>query len=180
MGMEKLLFREEQRFNQIWLKVLLYLLAIANLFIFGHALYKQLITGEPWGDNPMSDIGLIFTVCFTFAIWGGILFLLERSKLITNINHNEIRLRFPPLFSKEKIITMDVIKKMEVRKYNPILEFGGWGIRYGIKGKAYNVKGNMGLQLYFKNGKRLLIGTQKPEQVKWAISKMNSEREDNS
>lgn len=178
--MEKILFREEQRFNQIWLKVLLYLLAIANLYIFGNAIYKQLITGEPWGDNPMSDIGLIFFVCFIFAVWGGILFLLERSKLITLIKHNEIRLRFPPLFSKEKIITMEVIKKMELRKYNPILEFGGWGIRYGIKGKAYNVKGNMGLQLYFKNGKRLLIGTQKPEQIKWVISKMNSEREDNS
>ena len=170
--MDKELFKEEQRFDQLWLKVPLYILAIGNVALFAYGFYHQLIAGEPWGDNPMSDVGLVFVTFLVVLIWGAVFFLFERTKLITTIYEKEIRLRFPPFFSKEKTIPIQMIKKMEVRKYNPITEFGGWGLRYGFRGKAYNVKGNIGLQLNFKNGKNLLIGTQKGEQVKWAISKM--------
>jgi len=171
--MEKILLEEEQRFDQLWLKIPLYVLAVGNVALFSYAIYRQLIMGKPWGDNPMSDVGLIIISCFTLVIWAGVFFLFEKSRLITKIFEKEIRLRFPPFISKEKIIPLETIVEMEVRKYNPIWEFGGWGIRYGNKGKAYNVKGNIGLQLHFKNGKRLLIGTQKQEQVKWAIKKMD-------
>jgi len=170
--MEKILFDEEQRFDQLWIKVPLYVLAVGNVGLFLYAISRQLIMGQPWGDNPMPDTVLIIVSCMTIAIWAGVFVLFEKSRLITKIYAKEIRLRFPPFFSKEKTIPVETIEKMEVRKYNPIWEFGGWGIRHGIKGKAYNVKGNIGLQLYFKNGKRLLIGTQKQEQVKWAIRKI--------
>jgi hypothetical protein len=176
--MDKLLFSEEQRFGQIWMRIPLYLLAIGNIFLFGYGIYHQLIAGKSWGDNPMSDMGLIIVTCLTLAIWVGVFLLFEKSKLITKIFETEIRLRFPPFFSKEKIIPFETIKMMEVRKYNPIWEFGGWGIRYGKKGKAYNVKGNIGLQIYFKSGKSLLIGTQKMDQVKWSINKMEVSRKD--
>jgi hypothetical protein len=172
MNMEKTLYHEEQRFDQLWIKVPLYVLAAGNVVLFLYGIFRQLIIGQSWGDNPMSDMGLIIVSGVTIAIWTGVIFLFEKSKLITKINEKEIRLRFPPFISKEKIFPIKAIQKMEVRKYNPILEFGGWGIRHGLKGKAYNVKGNIGLQLYFKNGKRLLIGTQKEEQVKWVIGKM--------
>lgn len=172
--MDKVLFSEEQRFDQLWLKIPLYVLAIGNVVLFAYGFYQQMIVGKPWGDNPMSDVGLVFVTFLVFLIWGAVFFLFEKTKLITTIYEKEIRLRFPPFFSKEKTIPVQKIKKMEVRKYNPIKEFGGWGLRYGFKGKAYNVKGNMGLQIQFINDKRLLIGTQKPEQVNWAISKMRS------
>ena len=170
--MEKKLFSEEQRFDQLWLKVPLYVLAVGNLILFAYGFYKQLIAGKPWGDNPMSDVGLAFSTFAVLLIWGMVFYLFEKTKLITAIYEKEIRLRFPPFFFKEKIIPLQMIKKLEVRKYNPITEFGGWGLRYGLRGKAYNVKGNMGLQIQFINSKKLLIGTQKPDQVTWAISKM--------
>ena len=170
--MEKKLFSEEQRFDQLWLKVPLYVLAVGNIILFAYGFYKQLIAGKPWGDNPMSDVGLAFSTFAVLLIWGMVFYLFEKTKLITAIYEKEIRLRFPPFFFKEKIIPLQMIKNMEVRKYNPITEFGGWGLRYGLRGKAYNVKGNMGLQIQFINSKKLLIGTQKPDQVTWAISKM--------
>jgi hypothetical protein len=173
--MEKKLFSEEQRFDQLWLKIPIYVLAFGNVALFVYGMVRQLIIGQPWGDSPMSDTALVIVSCLTIAIWTGVILLFEKSKLITNIYEKEIRLRFPPFFSKEKIYSTEAIKKMEVRKYNPIWEFGGWGVRHGLKGKAYNVKGNIGLQLYFKDGKRLLIGTQKQEQVNWAIRKMEEE-----
>ncbi len=33
------------------------------------------------------------------------------------------------------------------RKYRPIREYGGWGIRYGWNGRAYSTSGNEGVQL---------------------------------
>jgi TATA-box binding protein (TBP) (component of TFIID and TFIIIB) len=36
-------------------------------------------------------------------------------------------------------------------------------------GKAYNVSGNKGVQLVFKNGKKLLIGSQKADELAKAI-----------
>jgi hypothetical protein len=46
-------------------------------------------------------------------------------------------------------------------------------LRYGLsaKGKAYNVSGNQGIQLVFKDGNSLLIGTQKPNEASAALQK---------
>jgi hypothetical protein len=57
------------------------------------------------------------------------------------------------------------IRAVEVRKYNPIGEFGGWGFRRGQKGLAFSARGNMGLQLTLETGKILLIGTQNPVEI---------------
>ena len=46
----------------------------------------------------------------------------------------------------------------------------GWGIRYGLKGKAYNVSGNMGVLIKFSDGTRLLIGSQTNLQLVSAIN----------
>ncbi|MBK8703741.1 MAG: hypothetical protein IPN33_08970 [Saprospiraceae bacterium] len=64
--------------------------------------------------------------------------------------------------------------KVYVRQYKPIAEFGGWGLRYSMsgKGRALNVSGNMGLQLEFKDGKKLLIGTQKPKEIELVLTNL--------
>jgi hypothetical protein len=62
--------------------------------------------------------------------------------------------------------------KCYVRKYKPLAEFGGWGLRFGVSGKAYNISGNKGLQLELTNNKKLLIGTQKPEELSEALNKI--------
>jgi len=43
---------------------------------------------------------------------------------------------------------------------------GGWGVRWWTKfGTVYNVMGRIGLAIELKNGKKLLIGTQKKTEV---------------
>ncbi|MCB0473313.1 MAG: hypothetical protein KDC69_02350 [Flavobacteriaceae bacterium] len=63
--------------------------------------------------------------------------------------------------------------KVFIRKYNPVLEYGGWGVRlnyYRKRGRAFNVSGNIGLQLILKNGKKILIGTHKEYEMKQVLS----------
>lgn len=42
----------------------------------------------------------------------------------------------------------------------------------GRKRNGYNIKGNKGLQLKFKNGKVLLVGTQKPEELQKVLDEI--------
>jgi hypothetical protein len=75
---------------------------------------------------------------------------------------------FPLQFHSHKISYGD-IKSYEIRSYSALKEYGGYGIRYGTKGKAYNVYGNRGIQIEFQDGKCLLIGSQRPEELMQAL-----------
>ena len=55
------------------------------------------------------------------------------------------------------------------RVYRPIREYGGWGIRYGKNGKAYNISGDRGVQLELQNSKPLLIGSQRADELAQTI-----------
>jgi hypothetical protein len=80
-----------------------------------------------------------------------------------------IYIRFFPFHFSYKEIAFHDLKSFEVRTYNALREYGGWGIRYGPQGKAYNVGGNRGVQLVLADGKRILIGSQKPEEFLAAV-----------
>lgn len=160
----EILFTEKQRFNQWW--VWLILLGINGLFLFG--VFKQVIIGEEFGDNPMNNAGLLITagIIILFTI------LFMNFRLETKIDKDGIYVRFSPFHAKFKQYTWDSITKSFVRQYSPIAEYGGWGVRYGSLGNAYNVSGNKGLQLEFKDNQKLLIGTNKPEKLTEALPKI--------
>ena len=69
-----------------------------------------------------------------------------------------------------RVIPIAEVAKVEARKYNALKEYGGWGIK-GWSGKkmAYNVKGSWGVELTLKDGRRVLIGTQKPQELAAAV-----------
>ncbi|WP_247235674.1 hypothetical protein [Telluribacter sp. SYSU D00476] len=86
-------------------------------------------------------------------------------KLETQMNTEGISYRFAPL-SKTHTIEWDEVEKAYVREFKPLREYGGWGIRYSFsRGKAYFMKGNKGIQLELKNGKKVLLGTQNPAEA---------------
>jgi hypothetical protein len=55
--------------------------------------------------------------------------------------------------------------------YEPIAEYGGWGIRFGNKGMAYDVRGNKGIYITLTSGKHILIGTSKPNETEQFLKK---------
>ena len=54
-------------------------------------------------------------------------------------------------------------------EYSPLKEYGGWGIKYGFKGKAYNVRGNKGVKIFLKNGLNIMFGSQKKNDLAKAL-----------
>ncbi|MBL0144457.1 MAG: hypothetical protein IPP48_00465 [Chitinophagaceae bacterium] len=65
------------------------------------------------------------------------------------------------------------ISKCYIRTYKPIKEFAGWGFRAGRSGLGYTVYGNQGVQLEFTDGRKILIGTNKPDEIKEILTKIN-------
>ena len=97
--------------------------------------------------------------------------LFWQMRLITRITEEGIYVRFIPFHFKEKFFPWETITASYVRTYSPLKEYGGWGIKYGFNGQGlvYNVAGNVGLQLQFKEGEAILIGTQKGEEIEQVL-----------
>lgn len=159
------MYLEKQKFRQPWLLLLLVgpVLAVFSIFIFGF--YKQIIQGQPFGDNPMSDSGLIVTSILVVLVLGSVMALFLFAELSIQIDREGVHYRFFPFHFKDHLIPREMIEKAEVVTYRPLRDYGGWGIRFGSKGKAYNVRGNKGLQLSLRNGKQVLFGTQNEQEL---------------
>jgi hypothetical protein len=151
------LFEEKQQFSKIFLWLL-------SVFVMGIPLYGiivQIFLKKPFGNNPMSDIGLIVFALGMLAFCG----FFWSMTLTTKIDAKAISVRYVPFFNKQ--FKWEDIDKAEIIKYH----FVGFGIRLSFKyGTVYNIKGNLGMALHLKDGKKYLIGTQKPEELQKAIA----------
>ena len=86
-------------------------------------------------------------------------------RLKTRVSEEGLHYQFFPIHLKERTIPFRDIESFKARKYSPFKEFGGWGIRFGFEGKAYNVSGKEGLQLVLKKQKKSFIRKPKSERT---------------
>jgi len=161
MKKQQILFDESQGFNQWWIWAII-------LGAMGVSLYASMETIQ-MGDSLFNWTN--FSVIIPVFIIPALFYFL---KLKTKVEENGIYVRFIPFHLKEIFISWDQLDECYIRTYSPLGEYGGWGIKYclGGAGKVYNVSGNQGLQLVFKDGARLLIGTQKPQELQEVIKKI--------
>lgn len=156
-------FTEEQRFTQWWLWLLLILISLIPIY----AIYQQLIRGIPAGDKPISDVGVILVAVFVF----GLIALFRWMRLYTRIDQREIFFHYRPFVQKR--ISWGEVRSAQVVDYG----FVGYGIRYGSRhGVVYNTNGSKGLALVLTNGKKLVIGTQRPEELRRFLQAHGLER----
>lgn len=141
------------------------LLSMNGYLIF--ALVKQALLKQSFGTRPKSTEELVVGTAIVLLVT----LLIAVIRLETEIKEDGVYYRFFPFQLKMKRIAWDRISKAFVRQYKPLVEYGGWGMRIGIfgSGQAFNVSGNKGLQLIYDNGKKFLIGTQKPEALQIAL-----------
>jgi hypothetical protein len=159
-------FIETQRFNQWWFRLLILLVATISIGTIVKS-YSN-VQSEPvpfWISLVAGLLTLMLVLSLGFLI-----------KLETKIDELGIHYGFWPFYSKLKLIGWSEIEKCTIRKYSPIVEYGGWGYCMGFfskNGSALNVKGNIGIQIVFKGGKQQLIGTQKKEDAMKVLATYN-------
>lgn len=172
--MVKVFYTEKQTFGSLSLYLSMGAIYLASVLIFGYGIYQQIYLKEPWGSKPMGDSGLLVASVLVLVILMVSAYLLFGSSLVTIVDRDSLKIVFWPYFRKHKIFDRSNIEKFEIREYKPLKEYGGWGVKIGLKGKsvAYNVRGKVGLQLYMKDGKKVLVGTQRGDALLHSMNKM--------
>lgn len=146
-------FEENQKFNQWWLWVIL--------------LSFPVFSAGPFDENEIN----MYYVLIGIAI--PVLFYLFELRL--KVNKDGVHYQFFPFHLKFHTIKVDEIESFKAMEYSPLKEYGGWGIRYGFQGKAYNVSGNKGVKVFLKNGANIMFGSQKHKELAKALKKVSKE-----
>lgn len=154
------LFREAQRFRMwmFWVPI-----AIVTVVVWWQ-FTEQIIRNNPQGSQPIPDwaawaLAIVFGLGFpAFALV---------VQLMTEVRSGELTVRVFPF--RETHLPLSDVREAEVRDYSAQREFGGWGVRTGQSGKAYSAYGTQGVQLWLKGDKRILIGSQRAEELVAAL-----------
>ena len=155
-------FREIQRFGQAWIWILVFMVSGGAWY----GAYQQLLLKKTFGNNPAPD-SLMGVILVVFGI--GFPYLFYSLRLVTEVRADGLYYRYAPLHRRFHKIAFSDIQSCEAVVYRPIREYGGWGIRYGPKGKAFNVRGNRGVEIVFNDQSRILIGSQRAEELAMAL-----------
>ena len=136
-------FKELQKFNQWWLWVVLLIFPILSFGNYDGA-----------GINIYYVfIGILIPSFFYFL------------QLRTEVNKQGFFYQFFPIHFSNHKISFEEIESVECVLYKPIKDYGGWGIKFGFKAKAYTTSGNQGVMIKLKSGKNLLFGSQKNKEL---------------
>jgi hypothetical protein len=147
-------FKEKQKFNQVWLYCIL--VPIGGLCLWGLA--DRLI----FTDKLDSVDILLLALCIVGLI-SVALFLI--TSLETEINKDGVYVQFRPFMIKRRQIPWTDIEDVEVKMFDAMADYGGAGIKYGRNGLGYIISGQFGLEIRTKDDNRILIGTNKREEI---------------
>ena len=145
----RVLFREEQQFGRQlrWLFLALQLIPLAIVLI-------------ALRTNDAEAIGAALA---SFIVIGVVQVWLLTARLVTVVDREALRISLRWVWPTRTVRHRDV-EKYEARTYG-VLDSGGWGVHLGGAGWTYNTYGNRGVAIKLKDGSRLLVGSQMPDDL---------------
>ncbi|MBX2816795.1 MAG: hypothetical protein KTR24_12380, partial [Saprospiraceae bacterium] len=118
MGKET--FMERQRFMDSWIGKIVAGIAFVILMI----LLLKAIQTPTWAMSvPVFCTALV-------------LYMMVGATLYTKIDQRGVHYQFKPFHRRTRTIPWDNIRGSVVRRYSPLREYGGWGIRFSASGLA--------------------------------------------
>jgi hypothetical protein len=117
-----------------------------------------------WQDRSATPTAIGVTSALLLV--GPLIFWALVGRLHVRVTHTSLVIGFGHLPLIQKHIPFSDIAEIEPVKYRPIVEFGGWGIRWGFGGKrAWTIRGNRAVRLKLRSGKLFYVGSEDPEQL---------------
>ena len=147
-------FHESQRFHGAILGLL-----VAAFVVVAAVTIVEVVAGRP------AEVWLVVLGPLVVLV---VAVLLSLSHLDVDVTNEGVTIAFRYVWPARRI-TFSEIVGLEVRRYNPLLEYGGWGVRLGPKGWAYMTSGSEGVQLRLRKGLPVLIGSARPRELEAAI-----------
>jgi hypothetical protein len=147
-------FHEEQHFHRAILGVL-----IAAFVVVAIVTAVELVAGRP---------AQLWIVVIGPLIVGVVAVLLSLSHLDVDVTDEGVTIAFRYVWPARRIAFSEIVG-LEARRYDPLLEYGGWGVRLGPRGWGYMTSGSEGVQLRLRKGLPVLIGSARPRELEAAI-----------
>ena len=159
------IYREEQNFAW-WVYAMLAAMVVNGLvaILWPHHGVANPAPAARWGLD--AQVGLAFGLTLPTVLVVGVL------RMTTEVTPATVRVWFGWLPTYRRAIPLTNIASLEVVRYRPIRDCGGWGIRRGRGGEAVlNARGDRGVRLTLVDGSKLLIGSQRPEDLADALKR---------
>jgi hypothetical protein len=162
------LYREEQNFAW-WLYAAL--ACILALLVLGYQMKSQ-TAPLPESHKGMggleAPVFLLLGVCLPSLLVFGVL------HMTTQVTPDACHIWFGWIPTVRRSIPVVSIKQVEIVRYNALRDHGFWGVRTTKDGeRVYTASGDRAVRLHLADGTRVLIGSQRPEEL---ASVLESER----
>lgn len=145
-------FHEEQKFREgrVWTV----LATVPVIFLL--LVVWQVVLGHRWGRHSMSNASVVGWTIFLWLIY----WRLINVKLVTDVWPDKLSISMRGLWRLRNVPWTE-ITGAEVVRFDAAKDFGGYGIRFTRKGKAYIAGGDQGLRLRLTRGGTLVVGSQR-------------------
>ena len=122
------------------------------------------------GGAEVANGGFPFSLGITVGFALPTVFVLGVLRMTTEVAPTGIDVWFGWIPTYRRKIDLASIRAVEAITYQPFADYGGWGIRFGRDGeKALNARGDRGVRLIMIDGSKLMIGSQRPEELAASI-----------
>lgn len=142
------LYYEQQRFRTVRIRILTAIVPAAMLLLT----ILQVGFGLNWGKQTNGSL-IGWTIFLWLVYWR-----LMMVKLVTEVRTGELRVAMRGLWRSRKVPLAEVISATVVT-FDPVRDWGGYGIRNSRRGRAYIAGGNEGVEVQTGKGGVLLIGS---------------------
>jgi len=159
------LFVESQRFRVTRQRILL---AIPPFFLLLLVVW-QVILGHPIGKQPMSNASIIGWTIFLWLVY----FRLITVRLVTRVGPSEITVAMRG-FWRERRIPLAEITSVETVTFDPVRDWGGYGMRTTSRGSAYIACGGRGVEIKLAKGGVAVIGSERADELAAAIRRLTT------
>ena len=154
-------FEEKQGLKIWWLYLITGLTIFPTVAIL---IFSQ--DGPNFNELKEMYFAPIFAILLPFLI----IFIIQKNQLTLRINDEGISYRYFPFQYKQRNHLWDTIDQAHIRKFDAFSEYGGYGVKhrlwFNLKDKAYILNDkSKGLQIVFKNGKKLLFSSNKIDEL---------------
>jgi hypothetical protein len=154
-------YREDQNFAW-WVYLALALMATTTALT-----YLAVGPNAPGASGPrLSGLAVFLLVGLALPS----VLVLGVLRMTTEVTPMTCRVWFGWIPTYRHAVPLSSISSVEVVSYRPLADCGGWGIRRGRDGeRVLNARGDRGVRLTLSDGSRLLIGSQRPEELARAL-----------
>ena len=154
------LYSESQPFRHWRMRVALAVPPVAILVVA----CRQIFWHKVWTSPPLTNGDLIFLTVLLSAVY----LRLNTVRLVTEVLPGEVVVRLRGIW-KTRRIPAESIRSAAAIQYDPMADFGGYGIRSGRGGLAYIADGDRAVELQLQDGGKLYIGSQRADELSACI-----------